>query len=47
VSSATQNKEITMDKWTILASSKAVRVTASATTLVAVATIVGAGWKWN
>jgi len=36
-----------MDKWTILSNSKTVRVAASATTLVAVATIAGAGWKWN
>ena len=36
-----------MDKWTILTNSKTVRVAASATTLVAVATIAGAGWKWN
>jgi hypothetical protein len=36
-----------MDKWTVIASSKVVRVAASATTLVAVATIAGAGWKWN
>jgi|GEM_PF-1112467 len=47
VSPATQRKEITMDKWTILSNSKVVRVSASATTLVAVATIAGAGWKWN
>ena len=34
-----------MDKWTVF-SSKVVRITASASTLVAVAAIVGAGWKW-
>ena len=35
-----------MDKWTIIANSKVARVTASSTTLVAVAAIAGAGWKW-
>jgi len=35
-----------MDKWTILSNSKVVRITASAATLVAVATIAGAGYKW-
>lgn len=35
-----------MDKWTIIANNKIVRVSASATTLVAIAAIVGAGWKW-
>jgi hypothetical protein len=35
-----------MDKWTVFSSSKIVRITASASTLVAVAAIVGAGWKW-
>jgi hypothetical protein len=35
-----------MDKWTIFNNSKVVRITASAGTLVAVATLVGAGWKW-
>jgi hypothetical protein len=35
-----------MKKWNILQNSTAVRVTASAGTLVAVAAIVGAGWKW-
>jgi hypothetical protein len=35
-----------MDKWTIFSNSKVVRITASAGTLVAVATLVGAGWKW-
>ena len=36
-----------MDKWTILSNSKVARIAASATTLVAVAAIAGAGWKWN
>lgn len=36
-----------MNKWTIFQNSKVVRVTASAGTIVAVAAIVGAGWKWN
>lgn len=36
-----------MDKWTVFATSKVVRISASASTLVAVAAIVGAGWKWN
>ncbi len=35
-----------MNKWTVLSSSRIVRITASASTLVAVAAIVGAGWKW-
>jgi len=35
-----------MDKWTIFSNSKVVRVAASASTLVAVAAIAGAGWKW-
>ncbi len=35
-----------MNKWTVLTSSRIVRITASASTLVAVAAIVGAGWKW-
>jgi hypothetical protein len=35
-----------MDKWTVVNNSKVVRVTASAATVVAVATVVGAGWKW-
>ena len=35
-----------MDKWTILSNSKVVRVAASSTTLIAVAAIAGAGWKW-
>lgn len=36
-----------MDKWTVFQSSRIVRITASASTLVAVAALVGAGWKWN
>jgi len=35
-----------MDKWTLI-NNKIVRISASAGTLVAVATLVGAGWKWN
>lgn len=35
-----------MDKWRITKNSTVVRITASAGTLVAVAAIVGAGWKW-
>lgn len=35
-----------MDKWTIFQSSKVVRIAASAGTLVAVAAIAGAGFKW-
>ncbi len=36
-----------MNKWTILQNSKVIRITASAGTLVAVATLVGAGYKWS
>jgi len=36
-----------MDKWRTAQSSMIVRLTASAGTLIAVAAIVGAGWKWN
>mgnify|MGYP000845960598 CR=1 FL=1 len=36
-----------MDKWKIVAESKIARVGASAATLIAVATVVGAGWKWG
>jgi len=35
-----------MDKWNILTNSKIVRISASASTLIAVAAIAGAGWKW-
>jgi hypothetical protein len=35
-----------MNKWTVVASSRIVRITASASTLVAIAAVVGAGWKW-
>ena len=35
-----------MDKWTIFSNSKVVRITASASPLIAVAAIAGAGWKW-
>ncbi len=35
-----------MNKWSVLQNSKVVRVAASASTLVAVAAIVGAGYKW-
>ncbi len=36
-----------MNKWSILQNSTVVRVAASTTTMVAVAVIVGAGYKWN
>lgn len=36
-----------MDKWRIVKNSTIIRITASASTLVAVAALVGAGWKWN
>jgi len=36
-----------MHKWNIFQNSTVVRITASAGTLVAVAAIAGAGWKWN
>ncbi len=36
-----------MDKWTFNSSSKIARIAVSASTLVAVAAVVGAGWKWN
>ena len=36
-----------MDKWKIIMDSKAARVSASAGTVIALAAIVGAGWKWN
>jgi len=36
-----------MNKWTIFQNSKVVRVAASAGTFVAVAAVVGAGFKWN
>ena len=36
-----------MDKWTIFNNSKVVRITASASTVVAVTALVGAGFKWN
>ncbi len=36
-----------MKKWNLLNNSKVVRATASASTLVAVAVIAGAGFKWN
>jgi hypothetical protein len=35
-----------MDKWRILKNSTIVRCVASAGTLVAVAALAGAGWKW-
>jgi len=35
-----------MDKWSILKNSTAMRITASAGTLIAVAALVGAGFKW-
>jgi pheromone shutdown protein TraB len=42
-----RTKEILMDKWNVFSSSRIVRISASASTLIAVAAIVGAGWKWN
>ena len=36
-----------MGKWTALKNSTIVKVSASAGTLVAVAVVVGAGFKWN
>ena len=36
-----------MDRWTILTSSRLLRIAFSATTLVVAATIAGAGWMWN
>jgi hypothetical protein len=36
-----------MNKWTIFQNSKVVRITASAGTLVAIAAVAGAGWKWS
>jgi hypothetical protein len=36
-----------MQKWNAFQKSAAVRVAASAGTIIAVAAIVGAGWKWN
>ena len=35
-----------MDKWRIAKNSTIIRIFASAGTLVAVAAIAGAGWKW-
>lgn len=46
VSIVPAERERTMDKWSILKNSKIVRITASAGTLVAVAALVGAGYKW-
>lgn len=40
------SKERHMNKWNLMQNSKVVRVAASASTLVAVAAIVGAGYKW-
>jgi hypothetical protein len=36
-----------MDKWRILKKSMIVRYATSAGTLVAIAAVVGAGWKWS
>ncbi len=36
-----------MKKWNLLNNSTVVRATASASTIVAVAVIVGAGFKWT
>jgi hypothetical protein len=35
-----------MNKWTVFQNNTVVRVAVSASTLVAVAALVGAGWKW-
>ena len=40
-------REKPMDKWKIMTNSKVVRATAGASTLVATAVVVGAGWKWG
>lgn len=40
-------KENNMGKWTALKNSAIVKVSASAGTLVAVAVVVGAGYKWQ
>lgn len=40
-------KETEVSKWTALKNSAIVKVSASAGTLVAVAVVVGAGFKWN
>jgi len=36
-----------MDKWRSAKNSTIIRITASASTLVALAALAGAGWKWN
>ncbi len=36
-----------MGKWNRFRDNTVVRVSVSAGTLIAVATVVGAGWKWN
>ena len=41
------SKGTIMDKWRIVKNSTIIRITASASTLVAVAALVGAGFKWN
>jgi len=47
LSSSLYLEEDIMDKWKIVAESKIARVGASAATLIAVAAVVGAGWKWG
>lgn len=47
LSSSLFTEEDIMDKWKIIADTKIARVGASAATLIAVAAVVGAGWKWN
>lgn len=36
-----------MHKWNMFKDSTVVKVSVSAGTLVAIATVVGAGWKWG
>jgi hypothetical protein len=36
-----------MDKWRSVKNSTIIRVTTSVGTLVALAALAGAGWKWN
>ena len=38
---------VVMDKWKIIKDSKLTQISVSAGTVVAVATLVGAGLKWN
>ena len=43
----THTKESPMSKWSIFQNQTVVRVAASSTTMIAVAVLVGAGYKWN